>query len=314
MTLSVIIVNWRVRDLLRACLESIVSGTTMPPSDWEIIVVDNDSRDGSVEMVREMFPGVRLVENAGNVGFGAANNQALPLARGRYLLLLNPDTSAPPGALDHLVAEMDARPDAGAIGCRLLNSDGSYQTRSAGYEPSVWSVSSHFLFLDRLLPSSLRPRPIYALSEPSAPASMGWVSGACILLRRAALNKRLFDERYFMYWEDVELCSRLRRSGWEIVYVPSIEIVHHEGRSFGEASAEIQVHKVRSMRRYLHNRYSGLARLTCDCSIVAGFLLRTLVLTAGAVVRGGPALRERRRLTLQFLREAVRGFRSEPGR
>lgn len=149
--LSIIIVNWRVPELLRACLASIYRETTIPPALFEIIVVDNNSGDHSVELVRDEFPRVICIANLVNAGFGRANNQAYQKSRGRFVLLLNPDTLIQDDVIGQTLAVMKQRPSVVALGCRLLNGDGSLQRWTGGRFPSLWNVACHYLFLSRLL-------------------------------------------------------------------------------------------------------------------------------------------------------------------
>jgi len=207
---SIVIVNWKVRELLRACLRSVIdhgglttAGAAGGEGEQQVIVVDNASGDGSVEMVRAEFPQVELLANADNVGFGRANNQALPHCRGRHLLLLNPDTVVHPGAIAALVAHLDAHPDVGVTGCRLLNADGTLQRWTGGAYPRLLNLANHYFFLDRLLPAAWRPMPLYLDRDVACDIDVDWVSGACMLLRGSALQGRLFDEGYFMYGEDM---------------------------------------------------------------------------------------------------------------
>src|SRR5262249_36157115 len=141
LTLSVIVVNWKVRNLLRECLQSLRRQMRLPSEAWEVIVVDNDSRDGSVEMVRAEFPEAKLIANRENVGFGRANDHAFPFCRGRYVLLLNPDTVVLDHAADRMLEIMEARPEIGALGCRLLNSDGTFQRWTGGNLPRLLNVT-----------------------------------------------------------------------------------------------------------------------------------------------------------------------------
>jgi len=223
--LSILIVNWNTRDLLAGCLESVGR-----PLAAEVVVVDNASTDGSAQMVRERYPWVRLIENAENVGFAAANNQAILQSQGRYALLLNSDTEVYPGALEELVRFMEAHPQAGGCGARLLNADGSLQTScypmlTPGRE--FWRL----LFLDRLWPRSSYVQKRW---DPETPHPVEVIKGACFLLRRAALEQvGLLDERYFMYTEEFDLCYRLAQAGWQLWWVPRAVVTH-----YGEASSK----------------------------------------------------------------------------
>jgi hypothetical protein len=225
---AVIIVSWNTRDLLAACLRSVGD-----PPRAQVMVVDNGSSDGSAGMVRRQFPRVRLVENQQNLGFAAANNQAIRLAGTKesnvqYILLLNSDAELRTGALDTLVTWMEGHPRCGAAGAMLLYPDGTLQPSchpmlTPGRE--FWRL----LFLDRLWPRATYPMQRWSATEPR-PVEV--IKGACLMLRWEALDQvDLFDERYFMYTEEVDLCYRLAQAGWELWWVPAAEVVHHEAQS-----------------------------------------------------------------------------------
>lgn len=290
-TLSVVIVNWNVCGLLRECLRSVRDETRL--NDVEVFVIDNASSDDSVEMVRAEFPQVRLVVNHDNEGFARANNRAFRLCRGRYVLLLNPDTVVTDRALDRLVAWMTAHPRAGVAGCRLLNSDGSLQRWTGGAFPNLGNLASHHLFVDRLLPSSLRPRPIYRVRDETADERVDWVSGACLVVRREALMGTLFDESYFMYAEDMELCERIGAHGWEVWYTPSATIMHHHRRSIVQQSGHVALSPVQGPRAFFAKRRGRVSVVLYDLVTITGFCLRWLAF--GALSRVSPGVRYRAR-------------------
>lgn len=223
MQLSIVIVNWNTGALLAQCLESLHI-STFPP-EWEVIVVDNASQDDSVSMLKTRFSQVRMMANATNVGYARANNQAAARAQGRYLLLLNPDTIASREALAKLVTFMENHPEAGASSPRLLLPDGSPQPFSFGTDPTLvhllrrgWNRLVHHHSLHD-----------WAIDRPQI---VDWVSGACLLVRREIWEQvRGLDEAFFMYFEDVDLCLRIRHTGWQIVYNPRVEITHLGGQS-----------------------------------------------------------------------------------
>ncbi len=232
MELSIIIVNWNTRQLLAACLRSIYATQYAIQHDLscEIFVVDNASADGSVDMVALQFPQVKLIENRENVGFARANNQALRLSQGRYILLLNSDTIVQPAALATLVDFMGQHPSAGALGPRLLNADGTLQ-------PSCYPLLTpgrefwRLLFLEPLV-----HRATYNMAQwnKDTPRQVEVIKGACLLLRRTALEQvGMLDERYFMYSEELDLCYRLLAAGWRLYWIPQAQVVH-----FGEASSK----------------------------------------------------------------------------
>ena len=306
---AVIIVNWRVRELLRECLSSIARAGGLDGVEHEIVVVDNDSADGSVEMLREDFPNVRLIVNADNVGFGAANNQAADLTGAPYLILLNPDTCVRNCALRHLVDRLEGERDVAIIGCRLLNADGSLQRWTGGAFPTLANVACHYLFLDRLLPLALRPRPLYLEGDVGDAIDVDWVSGACMIVRREALNGALFDRRFFMYAEDMELCQRVKRGGWRVKYDPEISITHYQGASIRQQSASIMLSSLKGPRFFFLLNHGRYRTAVFDILTLCGFGCRFLVYRAVSLLGGGRVYRERARSSREYLRLAWRVWR-----
>jgi GT2 family glycosyltransferase len=249
--LSIIIVNWNTRDLLAQCLQSIYD--TVSNLDFEVIVVDNASSDGSQAMIRQRFPQVCLIESDQNVGFARANNQALTVSRGRYFLLLNSDTIVLPHALEKMVQFADAHAESGIIGCRLLNSDGSLQKSWASF-PTFWS---------EVLGRNFRAR--RQVEEESLAYEVDWIGGACLLVRPAAINEvGLLDESFFMYSEETDWCFRMKRHGWRVYYLASAEIVHLGGGSASRTSASQLVRLYENKIRFFNKHYgpwqAGLLR------------------------------------------------------
>jgi GT2 family glycosyltransferase len=282
---SVIVVNWKVRDLLRQCLASLRTAAGLPPERLQIIVVDNDSRDGSVDMLAVEFPEVTLIANADNPGFGRANNQALPLCTGKYLLLLNPDTVVLDGAVQRLMERMDAAPDIAAMGCRLLNADGSLQRWTGGAFPRLSNVATHYLFLDQLLPRPLRPKPLYLDRDVDADEEVDWVSGACMMLRASKLGGRLFDPAFFMYGEDMELCHRLKLAGHRVVYSPVASIIHYQGASMKQQEGDVLLSSLKGPRQFYRQTRGARALHWFDALTVSGFALRYSLYTLGSWLR-----------------------------
>ncbi len=249
---AVIIVNFNAGAHLRVCVESAAADLEGVPS--EIVVVDNASSDGSAASGEHLL-GVTLVRNPGNVGFGAAVNQAARLTRARSLWLLNPDCRVHPGAYRQLAATI-ARHDACAIAAaRLLNEDGSVQASARG-EPGAWTglFGRHGL-LTKLFPRSVAARrnlPAAGLVETGVDSAVvDWVMGACMLIRRDRFDEvGGFDERYFLYWEDADLCRRLKARGYETRYVPAAQVLHVGGVSSGTRSAFATREFHRSAYRY----------------------------------------------------------------
>jgi GT2 family glycosyltransferase len=223
---SIIIVNWNTRELLSACLKSI--DKHRGENEFEVILVDNASSDGSVEMVRECFPDVRLLVNDENVGFARANNRAIQNSRGAYLLLLNPDTEIKKGALDLLVRFMDENPQAGAAGSRLINPDGSLQM-SCNPTPTLARELWRLFHLDRIKHYGIYDMRSWCLEKPRR---VDILQGASLIIRREVLEQvGLLDDDYFVFSEEVDLCHRIQQSGWELYWVPQSQVIHYGGQS-----------------------------------------------------------------------------------
>lgn len=263
MDLSIVIVSWNVRDLLQTCLESLRPHWERT---WaEVIVVDNASTDGTPDLVRDRYPAVRLIANLANRGFGAANNQGMAAASGRYILLLNPDTVVLPGALETMVAFLEAHPRVGVVAPRLLNPDGSLQ-RNAFRFPGLLQVALDlFPVHPRLMDSALNGR---YRREPQAtgPFAIDHPLGAALLVRHEIWEATGgFDEDYFMYAEEVDWCWRIHQAGWMIWQVPEARIIHYGGQSTRQVPdwmfIELWRARFRFFRRYHGIFYQALVRL-----------------------------------------------------
>jgi GT2 family glycosyltransferase len=247
------------------------------------------------------------VENAENIGFGRANNLAFRRARGEFVLLLNPDTVVIDGAADRMLALMRQRPDAACIGSRLLNADGSFQRWTGGGQPTLANCAAHFLLLYKILPARILPPPLYLEDQPPAEREVGWVSGACMMLRRSAVPEPLFDERFFMYCEDLDLCARLIAAGWKVLYAPAAAVIHLDGRSMALQTPEIRVSQMRSLRHVFAQRHGRAQLFLYDLVILAGFSIRyaLALLPFGRFGRDFRVAEERGR---RFVGEAVRSL------
>ena len=285
---TIIIVNWNVRELLHACLTSVYTRGGLAPEQMRVIVVDNASADASAQMVRTHFPQVMLIDNQDNVGFGRANNQALPMCVGPYVLLLNPDTVVEQGAIADLVKQMEEQPDVAAIGCRLLNADRTLQRWTGGAYPRLLNLMNHNFFLDRVLPGSWRPMPLYLDRDVSHDIDVDWVSGACMMLRVGALDGKLFNTEYFMYAEDMELCHRLKQAGGRIAYRPTVSIIHYQGASMKKQEGDVLLSSLKGPRQFYRQMRGERALRIYDAVTVAGFGLRW------GLYRVGSALQPRR--------------------
>jgi GT2 family glycosyltransferase len=231
---SVIILNYNTRDDLRTCLRS-VQRTEVATGELqaEIFVVDNASADNSADMVESEFPRVRLIRAPRNGGYAYGNNLAIRVCRGEYVLLLNPDALVPPGAIGSLCKYLDARPDAGVVGPKVVRPDGSLDLACRRSFPSLAVSSYRILGLSKLFPRSRRfGRYNLTYLDPDLPAEVDSVVGACMLVRRAAIEQAgLLDEQFFMYGEDLDWAYRMKQAGWRILYNPGVTVLHRKGES-----------------------------------------------------------------------------------
>lgn len=229
--LTISIVNHKNRALLEPLLDSILAQTR--GITYEIYVVDNASQDGSVEMVREQFPQVNLICNTSPEGFAANNNKVLRQARGRYCILLNDDMLLVNNALAHMVSVMDANPSAGAIGCKLLNEDGSLQRSCWRGFPSPRTLLIDLFYLSKVFPRAAWVRDFEAtLHDSDCPIEVDYLLGACLLIRQEVVRQvGLLDESFFMFLEETDWCYRIKEAGWQILWAPQGEIIHYGQQS-----------------------------------------------------------------------------------
>lgn len=246
--LSICLVNWNTCGLLRECLASIYQNTG--DLKVEIFVIDNASSDDSTELVKQEFPHVHLVENTENLGFARANNQGIARSTGRYVMLLNPDTLILPGALQAMVRFLDCEPDTGAVAARLLNSDGSlqYSVRKFPNVLTPFTENTNLSQVPCIRRFSRRSRMMDwdhdAVREVDQPA------GAAFMIKRHVLETLgPLNSRYHMFFEDVDICYRIRRNGWKIYYLPSARIIHHGGQSVKKRS-DMGIQFYKSLIRY----------------------------------------------------------------
>lgn len=233
MDLSIIIVNYNTREFLRGCLKSIYE--TVQNIKFETYVVDNASIDGSAEMVECDFPQVKLIKNKENLYFSKANNQAIEISAGRHTLLLNPDTVVYPEAIENMVEFMDRNIDVGAIGAKLLNGDGSVQI--SGYYckfPSLFQVLFFYTALRHIAKKfSVLTYKFYHHSNTDNPCEVDQPPGACLMIRRSVFDAvGLLDENFPLFFNDVDLCYRIKKTGWKIFYYPTAKMIHYGGASF----------------------------------------------------------------------------------
>ncbi|MCJ7740906.1 glycosyltransferase family 2 protein [Candidatus Microgenomates bacterium] len=235
MKLSIVIVSFNTCGLLEKCLNSVYQSIAAGglSASTEVIVVDNASRDGSLQMVEEKFPKVRLIKNKKNLGFAAGNNQGIKSAKGDYYLLLNSDTELLKDTLKLLLGEMEKNASLGVVGSKLLNKDNTIQP-SAGFFPDLTRVFLWMTFLDDLLSRFVAIHPYHVENGNfyDKKQEVDWVTGACFLISRKAVEKAgLLDEGIFMYGEEVEWCYRIKKAGYQVEYFPQASIYHYKGQS-----------------------------------------------------------------------------------
>ena len=285
MDVSILIVNWNSKDFLGPCLRSIerhAAGT-----GHEVLVIDSGSFDGCGELLAASFPRVRFIQSPANLGFAGANNEAVRQARGSRLLFLNPDTELESQAVSAMVEHLERSPDAGAVGCRLLNGDGSIQACCVQSFPTILGQLLNSELLMRLFPRwSLWGMP--TLLEPGRdPARVDVVSGACLMVRRSDFERvGGFSEDYFMYAEDVDLCHKLRQAGFVNYYLPQVTVRHYGGGCTDKAPSEFAVVMMRdSIWRFLRKSRGPTYAIAYRASI-AGAALGRLALLAALALAG----------------------------
>lgn len=276
MDISVIIVNWNTRGLLRDCLESVER--TISDMTYEVIVVDNASADDSVAMVKESFPRVMIISNSENRGFAAANNQALKIMAGRYALLLNSDTVLTEGAVRGLFSFMEGRPDAAMACGQLLNRDGSKQNSIACF-PTLLTLITNTSLLEYLFPQRY-PSKRYG---HQGPVEIDSAIGACLMARRRAIEDiGPFDERYFFFFEETDWAYRMKRGGWKIYHIPGASIYHLQGQSVG-SDIRSRIAFYRSRYQFFKKWHSRFVYLLISLVIFLRLLINWL-LTATALL------------------------------
>jgi len=246
--------------------------------DFEVIVVDNGSSDGSADMVRERFAEVRLIANDSNVGFARAQNQAFASSTGRYVLLMNPDSFLPDSdALAKIVRYLDRERSVAILGLRVLNPDGSLQF-SARRFPTFGAALFRHTILGRLFPKNRFVREyVMADWDHSEPREVDWVSGCAMVIRRAALELiGPLDERFYMYCEDVDICYRARKKGLSVRYYPSVTCVHRIGGASDQDPYRMIYHFHRSMFRFYLKHYARGARILLLPLVIVGLALRAV--------------------------------------
>lgn len=263
MDVSVVIVNWNTCGILRDCLCSVFEQTKN--IEFEVIVIDNVSTDGSVEMVKKDFPQVKLIENSENRGFAAANNQGIAIAKGRYVVLLNPDTVVLDNAIEKTLSFADKQPESAVVGCRVLNPDRTLQPTCFMF-PSILNMLLSSTYLYKLFPKSrFFGRERMTWWDRNDVREVDVVTGCFMLVRREAIEQvGLLDERFFVYCEETDWCYRFKQTGWKIMYTPCANIIHLGGQSTQKKAAAMIVQIRKSILQFMKKHHSSfIYRMAC---------------------------------------------------
>ena len=251
--LTISIVSYNSLNFLKECLDSILENP--PELNYEIIVVDNASHDGTAEFVKNNYPEVTLISNNKNIGFAAANNRAIERSHSKYILLLNSDCMVYEKSLGILVDFMESRPGIGITGPKIINNDGTIQLSCRRF-PSMFNAAAHTILTD-IFPGNPFSKKYKLIDiDRDEPLKVDWVSGSCMIIRRKALEDTgILDERYFMYVEDLDICYRMWQKNWEVYYDPGAKIMHHIAGSSGRGKIKSSFRMQRSVFYFFWKNY-----------------------------------------------------------
>ncbi|MDO9464615.1 MAG: glycosyltransferase family 2 protein [bacterium] len=303
--LSIVIVNWNAEGFLKDCLNSIYKSCKLK---LEVFVVDNSSSDKSMEVLENEFPQVKIIKNKENLGFARANNQAIKQSRGRYVLMLNPDTIVLPNALDIMVEFMDEHTEAGACGPKLLNPDGSLQPSCRSF-PTLLTTLFEETLLNRIFPKNRvigeyrmgywDHGDIWEVDQPM---------GSALMVRREAIEQvGLLDEQFFIYYEEVDWCYRMKKRSWKVFFLPQAQIIHYGGASCNQDRGINLMEMYRSLIKFFRKHYGQTSVILLRFLIVYGLLLRTFIFSILYLLsREQLEARQKLKACLAVFREAIR--------
>ena len=290
--LSIIIVNWNTKDYLIRCLKSVFQSKRS--SSWEVVIVDNGSQDGSGKEAAWLFPGIRLIANAKNLGFAKATNQGISHTSGEYVLLLNPDTEVKEGAIEELISFMRSHGDAGIAGAQLLNGDGSRQNSIANFPSLATELLNKSLlrwFFPERFPGKER--------NYSGPIEVDSVIGACLMTRREAMARvGTLDEDYFLFLEETDWCYRMKKAGWKVYHVPHAEVVHFQGKGAETKKREAKVEYYHSRYQFFRKNRGDLQWLLLAIGLMAKLKIELLSVGIGCLFTLFLVERWRKRLSI----------------
>ena len=303
MDVSIVIVNWNTKELLRDCLKSVFEQAG--DVDCEIIVIDNASADGSVEMLKNDFPNVVLIENAENHGFAAANNQAMAIAKGRYVLLLNSDTVVLEDCIANIVSFADANPQTGVIGCRVLNADRTLQPTCFMF-PSGLNMLLSSTYLYKLFPKSrFFGREQMMWWDASHVRDVDVVRGCFMLVRREAIEQvGVMDEQFFMYGEETDWCYRFKKNGWKVTFAPAGQIIHLGGASSRQDESRMRLQLSGSILLFFR-KHTTWVQYEFACLLTALFFLGRVPYWLGMAII---SKKQNRKSLLRQTRTYILGF------
>ena len=272
--LSVIVVSWNTKELLSDCLRSIYAHTSS--IKFEVIVVDNASTDGSPEMVENDFPQLILIKNKENIGFGRANNQAMKIARGKYVGLLNSDAALINNTFEILLKYLETMPSVGLIGPMLLCEDGKIDKSCARKFITLWTEFLAATKLGVMFSSWLNNKYLFAY-DYSINQMVDCISGACLVINREAIvDNQIFDPAFFMYGEDIDLCNGAKERGWDIFYCSEGRVLHR-GKASSVQNSEISLHAYNSLNLFIFKAYGRNARALHRCIWLSSFIIKYLI-------------------------------------
>jgi len=276
MKLSIIIVSWNVREDLLRCIRSIEENK--PSCTFEVIIVDNASTDGTVDIIQKHFSEISLIINIDNRGFAAANNQALKKSQSKYILFLGPDTIIHPKSLDILVRFMESNEDVGACGSKLLNCDGTIQPSVRRFPTFRAALYRHSAFRYLHLFRGQYNKWLMKDFKYDRQLDVDQLMGAALMVRRSIIDQLGgMDEIFFMYYEEVDLCYRIKQAGWRIVYVPNVEITHLGGRSAGQIPAGKHIMAITSLLKFFKKYRGTFATAVFACIFKTALIVKSLI-------------------------------------
>lgn len=283
---SISITNHNTKDFLESCISSAIK--SIKKHSCEIIVVDDASVDGSVDMIRKKYPQVKIIKNGTNIGYVRSNNIGMRATSGRYVVSLNSDVIVLDESVDKLIRFMDNNPNAGAVGPKLLNSDGSIQLQARRGFPAMLNSLFYFSGLSRLFPKNkLMGGYLLTYLDDRSTEEVDSLCGAAMMVRREVIERvGLMDEDYFMYGDDIDWCYRMKNAGWKVFYLPDAEIIHYGGRGGSRRQSYRNIFEFhRAMAVFYSKHYAKLYLFPVDWLVYSGIWLKCMVELAKNALR-----------------------------